>query len=54
MVRLYTEEIEKLKQELKELREESLIPESSAQALKDVTSSNHNSENINQNSRIVI
>ena len=37
MVRVYTEEIDKLKLELRDLREHSLLSESSMRELKDIT-----------------
>jgi hypothetical protein len=51
MVRTYTEEIEKLKEELKMLREESICSEESTLALREI-STRQNLENIAPNEKV--
>lgn len=51
MVRTYTEEIDKLKDELKALREESVYSEDSSLALRDISARN-NLENIAPNQKL--
>ena len=52
MVRVYSDEIDKLKMELRDLREHSLLSESSMRELKDITSKQNVESEVVEGSKV--